>query len=220
MSVSAIDQVSDDAGIYAVYDDTDTLRFIGITMKIASTVRMHMRDVPDMAKQIRYFKTENPTKETLQNLWKDWMQDAIEESGSVPDGNMKGNTKWLPKKGGKPELKVTGGKGLDDLNIPLKDILNKIVAEHKIVAFIKGTRMEPQCGFSYQMVTELTKLTTEFEVVNVLDEVYNPGVRDAVKEMSDWPTIPQLYVDGEFVGGSDIVLEMVANDELRSLVKP
>lgn len=70
-----------------------------------------------------------------------------------------------------------------------------------MVAFIKGTRAEPQCGFSFRVVNILNEVAAgEYEVVNVLDEVYNPGLREAIKSFSQWPTIPQVYVDGDFVG--------------------
>lgn len=85
----------------------------------------------------------------------------------------------------------------------------------QVVAFIKGTRSQPQCGFSHKMLTILNESRTDYEVVNVLDEFHNPGLREAIKQYSQWPTIPQLYVSGEFVGGSDIVEEMQGNGELQ-----
>ncbi|MFB6260964.1 MAG: Grx4 family monothiol glutaredoxin, partial [Thiohalorhabdaceae bacterium] len=74
----------------------------------------------------------------------------------------------------------------------------------------------PQCGFSGRSVQILQNLGVEFEDVNVLED---NQIREGIKEFSDWPTIPQLYVDGEFVGGSDIMLEMYQNGELESVVK-
>lgn len=61
--------------------------------------------------------------------------------------------------------------------------------------------MEPQCGFSYKLLSILNESKVEYDVVNVLDELYNPGLREAIKAYSAWPTIPQLYVKGEFIGG-------------------
>ena len=87
-----------------------------------------------------------------------------------------------------------------------------------MVAFIKGTRGAPECGFSQRLLGVLGEVGAEFEVVNVLDAVHNPGLRDAIKEFSQWPTIPQLYVGGEFVGGSDIVTEMHAKGELAARI--
>jgi Grx4 family monothiol glutaredoxin len=88
----------------------------------------------------------------------------------------------------------------------------------QVVAFVKGTRSQPQCGFSYKMLTILNDARAEYEVVNVLDEFHNPGLREAIKGYSQWPTIPQLYIGGEFVGGSDIVEQMQASGELQQLL--
>lgn len=89
----------------------------------------------------------------------------------------------------------------------------------QVVAFVKGTRSQPQCGFSFKMLQILNDARTDYEVVNVLDDFHNPGLREAIKQYSQWPTIPQLYVSGEFVGGSDIVEEMQANGELRQVLE-
>lgn len=89
----------------------------------------------------------------------------------------------------------------------------------QVVAFVKGTRQAPACGFSFKMLQLMNELRVEYEVVNVLDEVHNPGLRDAIKTYSAWPTIPQLYVGGEFVGGADIVEQMAGNGELAEVVR-
>jgi Grx4 family monothiol glutaredoxin len=88
----------------------------------------------------------------------------------------------------------------------------------QVVAFIKGTRSQPQCGFSHKMLTMLNESRADYEVVNVLDDFHNPGLREAIKQYSMWPTIPQLYVSGEFVGGSDIVEEMQVSGELQKVL--
>lgn len=98
---------------------------------------------------------------------------------------------------------------LDD---SLKTRLDGLVKKHKVVLFMKGNKHFPQCGFSAQVVSVLKELGVGFEAVNVLQD---PAVRDGIKEYSSWPTIPQLYVDGEFLGGCDIVKEMYASGELQ-----
>jgi len=90
------------------------------------------------------------------------------------------------------------------------------VNNNRVVLFMKGSKDFPQCGFSGRSVQILQNLGVEFEDVNVLED---NQIREGIKEFSDWPTIPQLYVDGEFVGGSDIMLEMYQNGELESAVK-
>lgn len=89
--------------------------------------------------------------------------------------------------------------------------IRELVSTKKVVLFMKGSRHFPQCGFSAQVVEILNGLVPSYETVNVLAD---PEMRDAIKKFSDWPTIPQLYVDGKFVGGCDIVKEMFANGEL------
>ncbi len=92
--------------------------------------------------------------------------------------------------------------------------IEEIVKANDIVLFMKGTALFPQCGFSSRAVAILDHLDVKFETVDVLQD---PEIRQGVKEYSDWPTIPQLYVKGEFVGGSDIMMEMFEAGELQQL---
>ncbi len=90
--------------------------------------------------------------------------------------------------------------------------LEDVIKKNRVVLFMKGNKHFPQCGFSAQVVGILKELGTPFETVNVLQD---PAVRDGIKEYSSWPTIPQLYVEGEFIGGCDIVKELYASGELQ-----
>ncbi len=89
------------------------------------------------------------------------------------------------------------------------------LAENDVVLFMKGTPVFPQCGFSAAVVGVLSHLGVKFKGINVLDDA---ELRDGIKRFSEWPTIPQLYVKGEFVGGCDIIREMHATGELRQLI--
>ena len=91
----------------------------------------------------------------------------------------------------------------------------EIVGKNDIVLFMKGTVLFPQCGFSSRAVAILDHLGVPFETVDVLQD---QEIRAGIKDYSDWPTIPQLYVHGEFVGGSDIMMEMFESGELQQLV--
>ncbi len=93
--------------------------------------------------------------------------------------------------------------------------IDQIVKDHEIVLFMKGSELFPQCGFSSRAVAILDRLGAKFHVVDVLQD---QEIRQAIKEYSDWPTIPQLYVKGEFVGGSDIMMEMFESGELKEMV--
>jgi monothiol glutaredoxin len=90
--------------------------------------------------------------------------------------------------------------------------IDEIIASDRVVLFMKGTRHQPQCGFSATVVQILDTLVPEYTTVNVLAD---PRLREGIKEYSSWPTIPQLYVAGEFLGGCDIVREMYSSGELR-----
>jgi monothiol glutaredoxin len=94
--------------------------------------------------------------------------------------------------------------------------IEQTVKSNDVVLFMKGSPLFPQCGFSSRAIAILQHLGAEFESVDVLQD---QGVRQGIKAYSDWPTIPQLYVKGEFVGGSDIMMEMYESGELGELLK-
>ena len=93
--------------------------------------------------------------------------------------------------------------------------IEKIITENNVVLFMKGTSSMPQCGFSSRVAGVLNYLDIEFQDINVLE---SEEIRQGIKDYSDWPTIPQLYIKGEFVGGCDIITEMVINSELDQLL--
>ena len=97
-----------------------------------------------------------------------------------------------------------------------KTRIDEIVKANDVTLFMKGTALFPQCGFSSRAVAILDHLGVQFETVDVLQD---QEVRQGIKEYSDWPTIPQLYVKGEFVGGSDIMMEMFEAGELQQLME-
>ena len=93
------------------------------------------------------------------------------------------------------------------------DWIRKQISSNDVVLFMKGTKNFPQCGFSGQVAQILQYLGVEYQDVNVLDDM---SIREGIKSFSEWPTIPQLYVKGEFVGGADIVREMFQSGELQT----
>ena len=98
----------------------------------------------------------------------------------------------------------------------VRETIKSQVAENDVVLYMKGTKEMPQCGFSAAVSKLLTELQLPYLAVNVLD---SPDLREGIKEYTDWPTIPQLYVKGEFVGGYDIVRESYETGELEDLLK-
>jgi monothiol glutaredoxin len=102
------------------------------------------------------------------------------------------------------------------INNTVVERIKRDVADHPVVLYMKGTPVFPQCGFSAAVVQILTHLGVKFKGIDVLSD---PEIRQGIKEFSSWPTIPQLYVKGEFVGGCDIVREMFEAGELSDFLK-
>ncbi len=96
----------------------------------------------------------------------------------------------------------------------VQDRISKDITENEVVLYMKGTPVFPQCGFSATVVGVLSHLGIKFKGIDVLQD---PGLRQGVKEFSNWPTVPQLFVQGEFVGGCDIVREMFETGELQQM---
>ncbi|MBG1267280.1 Grx4 family monothiol glutaredoxin [Nostoc sp. WHI] len=98
----------------------------------------------------------------------------------------------------------------------LKDQIDNLLQQNKILVFIKGTKLMPQCGFSNNVVQILNTLGVPFEAIDVLSD---NEIRQGIKEYSNWPTIPQVYLDGQFLGGSDILIELYQKGELQQKVE-
>ena len=102
------------------------------------------------------------------------------------------------------------------LNNTTRDRIQTEVDGNDVLLFMKGTPVFPQCGFSAAVIQVLSHLQVKFSSVNVLED---PDIRDGIKQYSDWPTIPQLYIKGEFVGGCDIIREMYETGELKNFLE-
>jgi monothiol glutaredoxin len=94
--------------------------------------------------------------------------------------------------------------------------IDEVVKSNKIVVFMKGSKLMPQCGFSNNTVQILNSLGAPYETVDVLQD---SDIRQGIKEYSNWPTIPQVYINGEFVGGSDVLIELYQQGELQQMVE-
>ena len=102
------------------------------------------------------------------------------------------------------------------MNEVVKTKIEKIINDHDVVLFMKGTSKMPQCGFSSRVAGILNYLEVNFKDVNVLED---DEIRQGIKDFSDWPTIPQLYVKNAFIGGSDIITEMTMSGEMDQLLQ-
>ncbi|NJK75243.1 MAG: Grx4 family monothiol glutaredoxin [Oscillatoriales cyanobacterium RU_3_3] len=94
--------------------------------------------------------------------------------------------------------------------------IDELVKQNKILVFMKGNKLMPQCGFSNNVVQILNTLGVPYETIDVLAD---PEIRQGIKEYSNWPTIPQIYINGEFIGGSDIAIELYQKGELQEMVE-
>jgi len=98
------------------------------------------------------------------------------------------------------------------MDLDTRSQIESLISSHPIMVFMKGTKLMPQCGFSNNVVQILNSLGMSFETFDVLSDM---DIREGIKEYSSWPTIPQVYVKGEFIGGSDILIEMYNSGELK-----
>ncbi|CDP06465.1 unnamed protein product [Coffea canephora] len=207
------------SGVYAVYDGNTDLQFIGISRNIAASVVGHRKSVPELCSSIKAGVVDEPDRAALTQAWKTWMEEHISATGKVPPGNEPGNSTWVrkpPKK--KSDLRLTPGRHVQ-LTVPLEGLIDRLVKENKVVAFIKGSRSAPLCGFSQRVVGILESEGVDYESVDVLDEEYNFGLRETLKKYSNWPTFPQIFVNGELVGGCDILSSMYEKGELAGLFR-
>ncbi|CAA2966791.1 bifunctional monothiol glutaredoxin-S16, chloroplastic [Olea europaea subsp. europaea] len=208
-----------DSGVYAVYGNSGELQFVGISRNVAASILTHKKSVPDLCCSVKVGVVDEPDRTALTQAWKSWVEEQIAATGKVPPGNESGNTTWVkkpPKK--KSDLRLTPGRNVQ-LTVPLEELIDRLVKENKVVAFIKGSRSAPLCGFSQRVVAILESQGVDYESLDVLDEEHNYGLRETLKKYSNWPTFPQIFVNGEFVGGCDILSSMYEKGELSVLFK-
>lgn len=105
---------------------------------------------------------------------------------------------------------------MSDMTPELNERINGLINQSKIVVFMKGSKLMPQCGFSNNVVQILNALGVPYETVDVLAD---NEIRQGIKEYSSWPTIPQVYINGEFIGGSDILIELYQKGELQQMLE-
>jgi monothiol glutaredoxin len=124
-------------------------------------------------------------------------------------------TRDLPMSSPQPSP-VAEAPAPDDATNPIRDAIAEAIKEHKVILFMKGTPEAPACGFSARTVAALQSLDVPFAAVDILPD---PRIRQELTAISDWPTIPQLFANGELVGGCDIVTEMYESGELQGALQ-
>jgi len=173
---------------------------------------------------LKCLEMPDASKEVLKATWEQWIKEHMSNGGEIPAGNLPESApgadgRWrIRRNQGRPPLNLAGVRGITSQAEAL-DAVKNAVTRHPIVLFMKGTPVMPQCGFSARSVGIMSSLGIPFETVNVMDVEANPGVRDAVKEFGNWPTIPQLFVKGQLMGGADIIAEMHTSGQLETTLK-
>eukprot|EP00928_Gymnodinium_smaydae_P075224 TRINITY_DN58224_c0_g1_i1.p1 TRINITY_DN58224_c0_g1~~TRINITY_DN58224_c0_g1_i1.p1 ORF type:complete len:478 (-),score=97.77 TRINITY_DN58224_c0_g1_i1:270-1703(-) len=227
-------ELPESSGVYSVFSVDGALQYIGLARQLAKSVEGHMRnfgatDAPHFVSEVRFLEMPGATKEDMRMLWQQWIKDHMNDGGEVPPGN-------LPKDSAGVELRwrsaaqASAAREREPLSLAAGarsgfsmsnavEAVDNVVKSHPVVLFMKGTPAFPQCGFSMRAVGALRRSGVPFDSVNVLDDVANPNVREAVKSYSQWPTIPQLFVRGELVGGSDIISDLDEAAKLEPLLR-
>lgn len=207
-------------GVYGIYDDAEVLMYVAAVHDVGSAIEVHRAVLPEEARSVRMMTVESEDEAPLGELAMNWVISHTQEGPGAPAGNLTdGGEAWRVSE---EEL---AGTGLEAVYFKpgardaagVKQEIMRLLRGYKVLLFMKGTRKSPQCGFSAATVDLLSRrLGGEdgFEVVDCLDDFRNPGLRDGIKNYSEWPTIPQVYINGDFVGGADLVQEMDASGEL------
>ncbi|GBG76718.1 hypothetical protein CBR_g22937 [Chara braunii] len=213
------DKIPPAPGVYAIYDKNGALQYVGLSRKVSFSLANHAARLPDLVATVKIAIVDGPDRDALQAGWKSWVEEHVSAGGAVPPGNMQGNNTWKEssRRPPKADLRLTPGAHVP-LTVPMETLIGAAIKGTPVIAFIKGTRSSPQCGFSHRVLMALNKEGVDYETVNVLDEEFNPGVREAIKAYSKWPTIPQVFINGELIGGADLLEESVEKGEFKQLL--
>lgn len=204
-----------------MYNASKELQYIGLSRKVIASIKLHMLELPQLCDSVKCVAIPASSKGSLQVAWKQWMTEHITaNAGKLPPGNAQGNSLWAERKHSpaKENFVLTDGLAECVKDDEIIELCRKLVSSSRIVVFMKGSRENPDCSFSHRVCLMLDELCVEYESVDTMDEVHNHNLRNVLKRFSDWPTIPQVYVKGTFLGGYDIIEEMHKSGELKSIM--
>lgn len=200
------------AGVYAVYSNSDEPQYTAATTDIASAVAEHMAHIaPEQRASIKFTTCATPLASILRQTATTWLNSFP----TPPPGNQTTGGPWRSTG---PDLSFLPNTQSDVAAVHAE--IEALVKSYPVVLFMKGKRDVPRCGFSAGVVEALkSEIGDAFVCVDVLDRIRNEGCRDGIKSFTGWPTLPQLYVGGEFVGGADIIHEMQGSGELKATLE-
>ena len=200
------------------------MQYVAMSRKVAVSIENHLQLLgPDDLHTCKAVTWDKPSKQDLEGTATAWIQYCIDLTGGAPPGNTREGEIWRAKaadvRRAKPNIQFAEDLAAkNDTALAVAEI-KRLVAAHTVVLFIKGTRQAPQCGFTDATVALFDQLGVDYECIDCLDEERNPGLREAIKELSVWPTIPQVYIGGEFTGGADVCRELAESGELQEVIR-
>lgn len=208
-------------GVYGIYSSTSELQFVAASPNILASIGAHLKYVPNASEKVnsvRMITVDHEGDAPLDKFAEGWVMALHESELDLPPGNTDESPEWRIEPASANVYFSNGLIGAD-LDARVEEEIKGILRDHKVVLFMKGTRDSPKCGFSKAVVDVLDRgVGDDFVCVDCLDNNRNDGLRNGIKKFSNWPTIPQLYVDGDFVGGADIIQEMEMNGELAAVL--
>jgi len=207
------------SGVYCCYDKEGAIQYVAMSRKVQVSIENHLQLIGEDQFAVCKARTwDKPSKEDLESTATQWIQYCIDLTGGAPPGNTREVDIWRAKaadlRRGKANVEFATGVGEDKA----ENEITRLIALHPVLLFIKGTRQSPQCGFTDATVALFDQLEVDYECIDTLDEEHNPGLREGIKTFSVWPTIPQVYVGGEFIGGADVCRELAESGELQETI--
>lgn len=207
-------------GVYGVYAEDGTLQYVAAVEDVALAMDTHVRVFRDPSRvhAVRMLVVDRVEDAPLGEMAENWVVSLANNGLDVPPGNTEDAPEWRIEPS-TPNVSFSNDIVAPDAESRVDEEIRQILRKHRVVVFVKGTRSMPRCGFSRAVIDILERqVGDDFVCVDCLDSNKNPGLREGIKRFSSWPTIPQLYVNGDFVGGCDIVQGMEANGELVAVL--
>eukprot|EP00252_Welwitschia_mirabilis_P007325 TRINITY_DN1857_c0_g3_i1.p1 TRINITY_DN1857_c0_g3~~TRINITY_DN1857_c0_g3_i1.p1 ORF type:complete len:311 (-),score=46.05 TRINITY_DN1857_c0_g3_i1:197-1129(-) len=208
------EKIPSSTGVYAMLDKNGDTQFIGVSLRISHSVLSHLRHVPDLCGAVKIAVVENPRRTGLSDVWRIWMDEHLEASCSIPAGNESWNMTWREKEiPVKDDLCLRAAPYLE-FQAPLEELIQKLSKENKALAFIRGSRNAPRCNQSLNVLYVFYEQMIDYETVDVFDDEHNRGLRKVLKTFTGYPTFPQIFLRGNFIGGLEELEDMAEKGKL------
>lgn len=204
-------------GVYGVYDKGGELQYVAAVTNVQTAIDVHRTVLQDTERvhAVRMITVEDVNSAPLGELAENWVMSHTAAT-SPPPGNSEVAPEWRIE----PEIETGPDLVFRENASDAEMEIQRILRRNRLVLFMKGTSEYPMCGFSRLAVGIVRSIAGDkLKCVDCLDAAQNPGLRDGIKKFSQWPTIPQLYINGDFIGGSDIVQSLAETGELAEKIE-